>query len=393
MPAIAYPGRGTSPSGNVASQGGGTVVDVGSMQGAGGESASGGLIPFSRGSKLRTDSGRQITGTVSANTQQISFTPLPTTGYLATYYLVVQCTTAANVANVAFNADAPWNFIRSLLFRDATGIPIVNLLTGYQLFLEAKYGGFRLGRPEGSSFAFSTTTGAVAAGGSFTFILPIYQEFGRDTLGVLPNMDASAGYQLDITLGTTADLYSVAPTNAGTFSISLYLESYTNPPPTINGQQVNSMPPALGSTQFFSVQNYSWSATGEQNVQLVRVGNLIRSLLFVWRTAGGVRSNAIGPAFGGNIRFELDQTYLKNESVVLNQFVNQRYFTFDLETGLTASGFFFDPDNLPTGEFGDRWLATLAQTRVAFVFTPQAAGSLEILINDIAPVGDIYRME
>ena len=393
MPAIAYPGRGTSPNGNVVSQGGGNPVDVQSMSGAQGENASGGLIPFSRGSRLRTDSGRQLTGTMGANVQQFSFTPLPTTGYLAAYYLVVQLTTAANAAAVAFNADAPWNFFRTILFRDATGVPIVNLLTGYQMYLNAKFGGFRLGRPEGSALAFSTTTGAVGAGGSFTMVLPIYQEFGRDTLGVLANMDASAGYQLDLTIGTTADLYSVAPTNPGTFTITLYMESYTNPPDALNGQRVNTMPPALGSTQFFSAQNYSWSGTGEQTVQLVRVGNLIRNLIFVWRTAAGARANTVPPTFGNNIRFELDQSYLENKSVVLNQFVNYRYFTFDLETGVTMAGFMFDPDNLPTGEFGDRWLPTLAQTRVAFVFTPGVAGALEILVNDIAPVGDIYRME
>jgi hypothetical protein len=392
MPQIAFSGAATSPRGqNPASQGGGKAVNV--PQGSSGPESAGLIIPFGRAAKLRTDAGRQLTGTLSANTQQLSLTPLPTTGYLATFYLVITATAAGNAANVAFNADGPWNFIRNLLFRDATGIPIHNLLTGYQEYIQSKWGGYRLGRPEGSALAFTSTLGAVGAGGSFQFVLPIYQEFGRDTLGPLANMDASAGYQLDLTIGTIADIYSVAPTNAPTFTINLYLESYTNPPDEIDGNPCRTEPPALGTTQFWSVQNYSWSGTGEQTVQIVRVGNLIRNIMLVWRTAGGARSAGVQPAALSNLRFELDQTYLMNQPTVLNQFTIYRYATYDLDTGLQLINFITDPDNLFTGEMGERYLQTMAQTRLALVFTPQAAGALEIMINDVAPVGDIHRWE
>lgn len=392
MPQIAFSGSATSPSGrNPASQGGGKSVNV--PQGNSGPESGGLIIPFGRAAKLRTDAGRQIPGTLSANTQQLSFTPLPTTGYLATFYLVVTATAAGNAANVAFQPDAPWNFFQTVLFRDATGIPIHNLLTGYQEYLQAKWGSYRLGRPEGSSLAFSSVTGAVGNGGSFQFVLPIYQEFGRDTLGPLANMDASAGYQLDLTINTLANIYSTAPTNPPTFTINLYMESYTNPPDEIDGTPCRTEPPALGTTQFWSVQNYSWSGTGEQTVQLVRVGNLLRNIGMVWRTAGGARSASVQPGALANMRFELDQTYLYNQPTILNQFTSYRYWTYDLDTGFQLFNFTTDPDNLPTGEIGERYLQSMAQTRIAFVFTPQAAGSLELLINDVAPVGDIHHWE
>lgn len=390
---IAYPGATAPGRINPASQGGGTVVNVPSGQGADQQQQA--YVPFSRASRLRTDAGRQLTGTITTATQQLSFTPLPTTGYLSTLYLVVVATAAGNSATVAFQADAPWNFFRTILFRDATGIPILNLLTGYQAYLAAKWGAYRLGRPEGSSLAFSTTTGSGATGGSFTFILPIYQEFGRDTLGVLANMDASAGYQLDLTVAASTDIYSTAPTTLPPFTINLWLESYTNPPKTLEGNPTRDTPPALGSTQFWSVQNYNWSGTAEQTVQIVRVGNLIRDMILVFRNTSSpaARSATVVPSSLANIRFELDQTYLMNQSVIMNQFINYRYWTYDLDTGIILYGFCYDPDNLPTGEYGDRWLATLAQTRIALIFTPGAAGSLEVLINDITPVGDIYRLE
>lgn len=392
MPQIAYSGRTTAQGGNnQASQGGGNPVNI--PQGSSGPESAGLIIPFGRAAKLRTDAGRQIAGTLTANTQQISFTPLPTTGYLATFYLVVTATAAGNAAAVAFQPDAPWNIIRNLLFRDATGIPIHNLLSGYQEYIQAKWGGYRLGRPEGSALAFTSTLGAVATGGSFQFILPIYQEFGRDTLGPLANMDASAGYQLDLTIEALANIYSVLPTNAPSFTINLFMESYTNPPDQIDGVPCRTQPPALGTTQFWSAQNYSWPGTGEQTVQIVRVGNLIRNIMLVWRTAAGARSAAVQPAALSNLRFELDQTYLLNQPTVLNQFTTYRYATYDLDTGLQLFNFMADPDNLFTGEMGERYLQTMAQTRLALVFTPQTAGSLEVLINDIAPVGDIHRWE
>ncbi len=387
MAATTFPGK-TAPNGkNPASQGGGTVVNVES-QGMQTDPATGMLVPFSRATKLRVDSGRTITGTMSTATNQVSFSPLPTTGYLSAMYLQVVLTTAANAAAVAFNADAPWNFFRQIQFKTPDGTPIVNGLTGYQAFLAAKWGAYRLGRPEGSALAFSTTSGAVGAGGSFTLVLPIYAEFARDCMGLLANMDASAAYQLDLTIGVTADLYSVAPTNAGTYVINLYLESYSNPPDQVNGQQAKTEPPALGSTQFWTVQNYSWSGTGEQTFTLNRTGNLLRNLILVFRTAAGVRSATVFPT--GNLRIELDQMTLQNENVLQNQFKTYRYATYDLDTGLYLIAYTFDPDDVLTAPYGDAFLPTYTQTKYAIIFTPGVAGSLEVIENDVAPNGDIY---
>jgi len=388
MPTTVFPGK-TAPGGqNPASQGGGKVVNV-SQSGDDGE-AVGALIPFTRASKLRYDSSRVIPGTMGAATAQISFSPIPTTGYLATLYLQVALVTAANAAAVAFNADAPWNFLRQIQFKTPDGTPIVNGLTGFQAFLAEKWGAYRLGRPEGSALDFTQVSGAVGTGGSFTFTLPIHMEFGRDSLGVLANMDASAAFQLDLTIGTTADLYSVAPTNPGTYTVALFLESYTNPPPEINGQPTRTEPPALGSTQFWTVQNFSWSGTGEQTIQLSRMGNLLRTLILVFRTAAGARSATVFPT--GNLRIELDQMNLENRNVRLNQFINYRYAAFDLDTGVLLIPYTTDPDDILTGAFGDEFLTTFTQTKYALIFTPGVAGSLEIIECDIAATGDIYHM-
>lgn len=388
MPANAFPGASDRGRVNPASQGGGTVVNV--SQSGTVDDATGLIIPFSRASKTRIDSGRQLNGTMAAATNQLTFSPLPTTGYLAIGYLQIALTTAANAAAVAFNADAPWNFIRQLQFKTPDGTPIYNALTGYQLYQIAKVGSYRTGRPEGSALAFTTTSGAVGAGGSFTMTIPLHFEFGRDTLGPLANMNASAAYQLDMVIGTTADLYSVAPTTPGNYTISLYLESYSNPPATVGGQAARTEPPALGTTQFWTVQNYSWSGTGEQNVILNRTGNLLRDLILVWRTAAGVRSTTVFPT--GNLRIELDQQNLQNENTNLNQFRYYRLLNFDLDTGIYLISYTADPDNIMTGEFGDRWLPTYTETRYALIFTPAVAGSLEILLCDISPSGDIYHI-
>lgn len=349
-----------------------------------------GYVPFTRGAKEHVEPGATLSTTLSA-TNQVQTHRVPVYGYIHTLYLVITATTAGNAAATAFNADAPWNVIRNLNFRDANGIPIRNL-SGYQNYLAEKWGGYWLFRPDQSTFAFTTTTGAGATGGSFTIVMPITCAFGRDGLGALPNMDASSQYAVDLTLGTLADVYSVAPTNPPTVTTQIVLRAYANPPAAdAMGNPLRSTPPALGTVQYWSVATFNLTAS-ENVVYLPRVGNIIRNHVLVFRDGANARSNAVLGATM-HIRHELDATILFNESSLVRRQIDYMTYGFDCDTGLLVYGRTDDPDRIPSGEYGDKWLPTLGSTKYSLIFTPGATGVLEVLTNDIYPVGNIWSVE
>jgi hypothetical protein len=52
---------------------------------------------------------------------------------------------------------------------------------------------------------------------------------------------------------------------------------------------------------------------------------------------------------------------------------------------------FIDYNNLPGGEYGAAWLPTTGATKLQLQFTTSAAGTLEVVTNDIIPgSGAIY---
>lgn len=365
-----------------------TNLDGGSNNG--GDAPKMGYIPFTRGAKEHTEPGATLSTTLSAS-NQVQTHRVPVYGYINTLYLVVTATTAGNAAAVAFNADAPWNVIRNLNFRDANGIPIRNL-SGYQNYLAEKWGGYWLFRNDQSAFAFSTTTGGGATGGSFTIVLPISCAFGRDGLGALPNMDASSQYAVDLTLGTLADVYSVAPTNPPTVTTQIILRAYANPPAADPmGNPLRSTPPGLGTVQYWSVATFNLTAS-ENVVYLPRVGNIIRNHVLVFRDGANARSNTVlGPTM--QIRHELDATILFNESSLIRRQIGYMTYGFDADTGVLVYGRTDDPDRIPSGEYGDKWLPTLGSTKYSLIFTPGATGVLEVITNDIYPVGNIWSVE
>ncbi len=187
------------------------------------------MVPFQRAAKIHTEQFPTSTGVISASNQTVIL-KVPIYGYLKRIWLQCSVVTAGNAAATAFQADGPWTFLKTVLFKDANGTPIHNL-SGYYSYLAALLGGYSLfALDNAANTSYSVTTGAGATGGSFTFSLPLNQCFGRDALGALPNMDASTQYQIELTIGTTTEIYSTAPTSPGSFTVQGYIEAYQNPP-------------------------------------------------------------------------------------------------------------------------------------------------------------------
>lgn len=362
-------------------------------------------IPFARSSKWHAEQGN-ITSGIVVNTAvpgTFNFT-LPSYGYLSAVYVTCIATGGSGTAAVYYE-DAPWSILQNVLLTDVNGVPIWGPLSGYHTFLAAKYGGYRLFGPDGSTTAFGPTTPTAIGNnpvnfttntGNFGFTLPLFLEFGRDGLGSLPNMDASARYNLQLTVASatananTGPVYTTAPTGYPTLTIGVEVWCRSQPPANdIFGNANSITPPAVGTVQYWSQQTFT-SLSGTQSLQLTRVGNMIRNHILVFRDPGAAPTRAIAETtdMPPTIEYDWDVgirylTYLSS----IRQWTYQVY-GLDVPKGVVAYPNTLDPDKLALSEFGDEWMPTVGATKLGFRFTPAATCNLTVLTNDMVPASN-----
>jgi len=405
------------------------------------------VIPFARASKWHveqsnTQSGIVLTGAAS----QIFNFPLASYGYLSAVVITVTLSGGTSSA-VTYFEDAPFSLLSQIQLSDVNGVPLFQL-SGFNAYLAAKYGGYRLFGPDGGIFRgapFDTNSagtaltgvqqaavegGPNAAVGTFVtantpnygayslmpttsninckFVIPIYLEFGLDGLGCLPNMDASARYNLQVTVAggaTTAAatgpfVTAITVGTAPTMSINVEVLCRSQPPAQDMFGNMNSVsPPAVGTVQYWTAQTASGLSTGANTIQLTRVGNLIRNHILVFRNA----TTTVGPRGLGEVTdmpslFEFDwdvgQRYIANTSTL--RLLNA-YGVMGLgdPNGVICLPNTLDPDKIALSEYGDEWLGTVGATKFTLRFTPGgtgSGGSVTVLTNDIVPAsGQVYQ--
>jgi hypothetical protein len=423
-----------------------------------GSNSSVATLPFSRAAKWHIEQSNTQSGISLLGNSQVFNYPIASYGYLSAILITVQLTGALGGSSMTFFEDAPFSLLSQVQLSDVNGVPLFQL-SGFHAYLAAKYGGYRpfafdsilKGAPfDSPTTAFvgtpnqvtgqesiGTGPGAGAGGGPIAsvnsqtnavygyggyfyppipgaggmnckFILPIFLEFGLDGLGCLPNMDASARYNLQLTIAGGANTSQVTGpfvvggticTTLPTMSITVEILARSQPPAAdMYGNMNSTSPPAVGSVQYWTNQTASGLANGANTIQLTRVGNLIRNHIFVWRSS----STTLNPRAGAELAdmpslFEFDwdtgQRYVVN-TATLRAYNGYTNFGFDMPNGVVLLPDTLDPDFLPIGNFGDEWLGTVGATKFTLRFSPGASasgGSLSILTNDIVPAsGMIY---
>jgi hypothetical protein len=208
-------------------------------------------------------------------------------------------------------------------------------------------------------------------------------------------MDASAKYRVQITLASgvasaAGPLYTTQPTTTPTLNIQLEAQMRAQPPATDMFGNVNStVPPAVGTVQYWSVQNFP-SLSGASTPQFSRVGNLIRNHILVFRdTANGTRATAESTDMPPTIRFLWDAAsrFMANLAT-LRLWARLAYSpvaNYDPPNGVVIFPNTMDPDWLILSEYGDNWMATVGATRLQLEFTPAGTVNLAVLTNDIVP--------
>lgn len=307
---------------------------------------------------------------------------VPAYGYMR--HLLLQVTASGGVAGTVA-ADGPWSYFREIALLDVNGAPIYGPVSGYQTFLANVFGGYAFVQDPRLDPDFTASPTA------FQFMLRIPVEINHNNgLGALGNQNAAATYRVRLVVGPLADFYSANPTTNPTVRIRGWLEAWSVPTPTdLMGRPQETAPPRHGTTQYWSVQTVSVAA-GQGTVRIARVGNLIRTLIFIARATGaGARSTTIYP---DPAVLNWDNRQLINEPRMLRRkYASERNVmaaaagVADLPAGVFPYQFSHDV----LGHAGDGtpelWLPTVQSSRIELtgIFT---AGDIEVLTNDVAPV-------
>jgi len=385
-------------------------------------------IPFARAAKWHVEQSNttSITASTSSAAQVLNF-PLASYGYLSGILITVQAGAAFASGATPFE-DAPWSIFSAVQLNDVNGVPLFQL-SGFNAYLAAKYGGYRLFGPDtvvrgagndantaqtllgngGPPSSVPTGVGGqyyqpMTGTGAYKFILPIWLEFGVDGLGCLPNMDASARYNLQLTVAaapvaasaTSGPVYAAGTTPASqTINITVEVLCRSQPPAMDMFGNPNSVsPPAVGTVQYWTAQTATNLSASAQTIQLTRVGNLIRHHILVFRDSAGTRATAESTDMPSLIEFDWDvgQRYVALLSTY-RFFNGYTVFGLDEANGVVLIPNTLDPDKVAISEYGDEWLGTVGATKFTLRYTATAGThSLTIITNDIVPAsGQVYN--
>lgn len=369
------------------------------------------LMPFIRSSQLRREQPfLDITRTLTTSDQDLGTTAVPAYGFLRSLYIVATCSGGAGAA--VFAEDGPFSALKNIFLSEPNGAILYQANTGHETMLHNKYGGYTYANdPRANQGVFFQNV----TGGNFAFGIRIPVELRtRDALGALPNQNAAASFQLRMTLASAATsalgtaLYSTQPaTTLGSVRVQVFAEYWDQPPQTIDGVAAAQLPPAVATTQFWTTQQYPVVA-GLNTIRLTRMGNYIRNLIFVYRSTASLRA-------GGDAQWP-DPAYLyvdihQQDAVLKSAWLASIYERYgygwagfaintaatgsnDLANGKDVSVWGYDFCHEFDGQVGhennDLWLPTKASSRVELQGSFGAAGTLTVLTNDVAVVGNVF---
>jgi hypothetical protein len=320
---------------------------------------------------------RQLDGVQS---HQEPVQEIPAYGFYRDMFLEVVATGGVLGEGVA-HPDAPFNVIQTISMEDVNSTPIMGPLTGWQLLYANIVNGGAYKQDPRSNPLYET-------GVNFAFFIRIPQEiYHHNAMGALPNENASSTYKVKITtnIGSGATgVFTTAPTTLPSVSISGTLEAWTQPADTnYEGTPQAQNPPAVGTAQFFSANTVPVNA-GNINPRLVKVGNLIRSIVIECRDSSGARNDAVMP---NPMRFTWDQRNIYNHSLNMQRTLQWERITdlASIDEGMYILSF----DHLNMGRQGDGdpflWWPTVQSSRIELDGNNSEAGTITFMTNDIAP--------
>jgi hypothetical protein len=302
--------------------------------------------------------------------------------------LQVANVTAANAAAVAFAADAPFNVFTQIVLQDAGQKPLF-ILRGFDSYVAENIGGYHLFAIDNAATGYTVVTGAVATGGSFNFSIYIPQELARDGIGSYPNMDASQRLTIALTVNLNANLYTVAPTTPGTLTVTPIVHYYARPAEvSADGQPQETTPAGAGTVQYWRSQVATVNS-GANVTTFNLSGRYLRNCWALFTDGSDVRSNTVKPT---SMRVELDNNLVFDIPTTAFDSYSGKFLGIANVTGLIPFHLgALDPDNVQGSEWADSWWKTATSSQLVLKYTAGAAGKLYLLMNEVEPVGSVFR--
>jgi len=230
------------------------------------------VVPFLRGSgkgKYKFYSKSGLTFTTA--TQDLG--PIDVKAYDYMRSILVTLTTTANGgSNGTIQADGPFNSFTNVSVLQPNGQTMYQVSSGHSAAMIQKYGAYRQNSDPRGDPAYVANSSVV----TFAFRIPFELDL-RDALGALPNKDAAAPFQLNLTLNTLSNVLGSNGTTP-TFTVEAWLEAYDQPPTILNGQPVQTTPPNMNTLQRWTEQNISIT-TGQFDARIRKLGNYVRAFV------------------------------------------------------------------------------------------------------------------
>jgi hypothetical protein len=346
------------------------------------------------------------TQTVSNLAGATSFAPipLPATGFVRKLGLkFVESVTSAS-AGAVVAGDGPWNSIAGITLTDATGQPVYQPLSGYNVYLIDKYLGSGVVKTNvprawmnphlGPEFAYAST----ATVGTAVFRLDLDFEQDYDTgYGCIPNLDSNASLQLKVDVAASTVAFSGTTTSAATVALTVD-QWYWAPVGAATGGIANRTTP-VGYGDFVETryENQAAVASAENTVPVNNRGGMVKGIIAVSRAAG-VRTaftaaTNVGVVYDNNaidegIKLETQQDLLRRTYGYLGTDLTTSYapLTAGVLPGLETGVMVFNFGSYSAGR--DAWLSTRVGTLLQLKITPGAAATQMELVTQLAQVKD-----
>lgn len=218
--------------------------------------------------------------------------------------LVTLTTTSNGGSNGTVQADGPFNAFTNVSVLQPNGQTMYQVSSGHSAAMIQKYGSYRQFSDPRADPAYVANSSQV----TFAFRIPFEMDL-RDALGALPNKDAAAPFQLNLTLNTLTNVLGSSGTTP-TFTVEAWLEAYDQPPTILNGQPVQTTPPNMNTLQRWTEQNITIT-TGQFDARVRKLGNYIRAFVPI-ALAANVRTDTGWP---DPLQIVLDEDTKDNISV------------------------------------------------------------------------------
>lgn len=317
-------------------------------------------------------------------------------GYLRRVNLIVE-NTAVNttVTTVAYQPNGPFAVLSSIRFLDTNSQPMVGTITGYDLYLINKYGGYAFQGDAKAAAVYSATSGTATTAGTFAFVLTIpIETVARNALTAQLNKSGAAQFSLEMFVAGTGTVFSTAPATSSTLRVRTELDSWLDPEPTdARGNPVQQDPPLLNTTQYWHKQNYVINA-GAQFTRLQGIDGLLRMLIFIATRSGSTRANGEAD-WPDPVSLKYEESFLMQSRIRLfYRWLIATNYGYDAANEASKGRddgvypvweWMQDFERKPGGELSRSYLPMSSASNLEIQGSWGNAVSLDVLVNKIVP--------